>query len=55
MDDIIIARAMPMLVVLMLIGGVPLVTGVVMRSIRRNNGPDKHLDAFQRIELMFAP
>ncbi len=52
MDDIIIARV---LAVLMLIGGLPLVTGVVLRSIRRNIGPDEHLDAFQRIEPLFAP
>jgi uncharacterized membrane protein len=55
MDDIIIARALHVLAVLMWIGGVAFVTMVVMPSIRRNRSPDERQAAFHRIEERFAP
>ena len=55
MDDIIIARALHVLAVLMWIGGVGFVTCVVMPSIRHHHTPADRLAAFHRIEGRFAP
>jgi uncharacterized membrane protein len=55
MDDIIIARALHVLAVLMWIGGVGFVTCVVMPSIRHHNEPNERLTAFHQIEGSFAP
>jgi len=55
MDDIVIARALHVLAVLMWIGGVGFVTCVVMPSIRRHHPPAERLAAFHRIESGFAP
>lgn len=54
MDDITIARAIHVLAVLLWIGGVALVTLVVMPSIRGSTVPEKRLDAFHRLEERFA-
>lgn len=55
MDDIIIARAIHILSVLLWIGGVGFITLVVMPSIRGSIAPDDRLAAFHRIEGRFAP
>lgn len=55
MDDIIIARAIHVLSVLLWIGGVAFVTLVVLPSNRGSTAPDDRLAAFHRIEGRFAP
>jgi uncharacterized membrane protein len=55
MIDLILARALHVLAVLMWIGGVAFVTCVVMPSIRQHHPPDERLAAFHRIEGRFAP
>src|SRR5262249_22308285 len=55
MADLILARALHVLSVLMWIGGGAVVTTVVMPAIRRQHPPDERLAAFHRIEERFAP
>lgn len=55
MTDVILARALHVLAVLLWIGGVAFVTIVVMPSIRQHHAPDERLAAFHRIEGRFAP
>jgi uncharacterized membrane protein len=54
-DDIIVARVLHVLAVLLWIGGVAFVTTVVMPSIRKTHPPDVRLAAFHRFEGRFAP
>ncbi|KKW90381.1 hypothetical protein [Sphingobium chungbukense] len=54
MDDIVIARALHVVAILMWIGGVAFVTCVVMPSIREHHEPKDRLAAFHRIEDRFA-
>ena len=54
MDDIILARAVHVLAVLVWIGGVAFVTLVVMPSVRAANPPAERLAAFHRLEGRFA-
>ncbi|MDF0490087.1 hypothetical protein PX554_18285 [Sphingomonas sp. H39-1-10] len=54
MDDVIVARALHVLAILLWIGGVGFVTCVVMPSIRHDHDPDCRLAAFHRIEGRFA-
>ena len=54
MDDVIAARALHVLVVVIWIGGVSMATTVVLPSVRRGGlGPDR-LRAFRAIEHRFA-
>jgi uncharacterized membrane protein len=55
MEDLIVARALHVLAVLMWIGGLAFVTTVVMPSVRRHHPPDERLAAFHRVEERFAP
>ncbi|KQX24182.1 MULTISPECIES: hypothetical protein [unclassified Sphingomonas] len=54
MDDIILARTIHVLAVLVWIGGVAFVTLVVMPSVRAANPPAERLAAFHRLEGRFA-
>ena len=54
MDDVVIARALHVLAVAIWIGGVTMVTTVVLPAVRRGDlGPDR-LGAFHAIEHRFA-
>jgi len=55
MDDVIIARAVHVLSVLMWIGGVAFVTTILMPTVRHSNPPAERLEAFHRVEGRFAP
>ena len=55
MDDVIIARAIHVLSVVLWIGGVGFVTLVVMPAVRANTPAADRLAAFHRIEGRFAP
>ena len=55
MDDFIGARIVHVVAVLFWIGGVGLVTLVLMPAISATEKPDDRLTAFHRIEGRFAP
>ena len=55
MDDVILARALHVVAVLMWIGGLGFVTCVVVPNIRRSHLPAERLAAFHRVEDRFAP
>ena len=55
MNDFILARGLPVLAVLMWVGGVAFVTTVLFPSIRRSVPPEERLAAFHRFEGRFAP
>jgi len=53
MDDVILARALHVLAVVIWIGGVTMATAVVLPAVRRGDlGPDR-LEAFETIERRF--
>jgi len=54
-DDFTLARVVHVLAIVGWIGGLWLVTFVVMPAIRRDHAPDDRLTAFHRIEQGFAP
>jgi uncharacterized membrane protein len=55
MDDLVVARAVHVLSVLMWIGGVAFVTTVLLPAIRRAAQPECRLEQFHRFEGRFAP
>ena len=55
MDDVILARAVHVLSVLMWIGGVAFVTTVLLPAIRHSAPPGRSLEEFHRFEGRFAP
>ena len=54
MDDVIIARALHVLAVVIWIGGVSMATTVVLPAVRRGELCDDRMRAFQAIEHRFA-
>lgn len=54
MIDLILARALHMLAVVLWIGGVGFVTLVLLPAIRRDHAPGERLVAFHRVEERFA-
>jgi hypothetical protein len=54
MDDIIVARALHVLFVVIWIGGVSMATTVVLPAVRRGDLGESRLLAFQAIERRFA-
>jgi uncharacterized membrane protein len=55
MDDLVVARAVHVLSVLMWIGGVAFVTTVLLPAIKRSAPPERRLEQFHRFEGRFAP
>lgn len=55
MNDIIFARAIHVLAVLLWIGGVAFVTVVLLPAVRRSAPPEGRLAEFHRVEARFAP
>jgi uncharacterized membrane protein len=55
MDDIAIARALHVLAVVIWIGGVAMVTTVVLPLIRRTDAPAARLALFKAVERRFIP
>ncbi len=55
MEDFVIARVVHVAAVLLWIGGVALVTTVILPAIRTGQAADERLAAFHRIEGRFAP
>lgn len=55
MEDFVIARVLHVIAVLLWIGGVALVTTVIMPTIRSRHAPDERLAEFHRLEARFAP
>ena len=54
MDDVIVARALHVLAVVIWIGGVSMVTTVMLPALRRGDLGQDRLQAFQAIERRFA-
>ena len=54
MDDFTLARVLHVIAIVPWIGGVAVVTTVLMPAIRRGNPPDQRLAAFHRFESGFA-
>jgi uncharacterized membrane protein len=54
MDDVVIARALHVLAVVIWIGGVAMVTMVVLPAVRRGDIGPNRLRAFEAIERRFA-
>lgn len=54
MDDVVIARALHVLAVVLWIGGVSMVTTIALPAIRRGDLGDDRLRAFDAIEHRFA-
>ena len=54
MDDVVIARALHVLFVVIWIGGVSMATSVVLPAVRRGDLGENRLAAFQAIERRFA-
>jgi len=54
MTDVVIARALHVLAVVIWIGGVSMATTVVLPAIRRGDLGESHLHAFQAIEHRFV-
>ena len=54
MDDVIIARALHVLAVVLWIGGVSFVTTVVLPAVRRTTAVDERFARFEQIERAFA-
>lgn len=54
MDDLALARALHVLAVVIWIGGVAMVTMVILPSIRRGNLGPNRLQAFEAIERRFS-
>lgn len=55
MNDVILARALHVLAVVVWIGGVAMATGIILPAVRRGDlGPDR-LKAFSAIERRFKP
>jgi uncharacterized membrane protein len=54
MDDLIVARAVHVVAVLLWIGGVAFVTLVLLPAVRRSTAPDRRLEDFHRFEARFA-
>ena len=54
MDDVVIARALHVLAVVIWIGGVAMVTTVVLPAIRRGDFGPNRLQVFEAIERRFA-
>ena len=54
MDDVVIARALHVLFVVIWIGGVSMATTVVLPAVRRGDLGENWLQAFQAIEHRFA-
>lgn len=55
MDDLILARAVHVLAVLLWIGGVGFVTMILLPAIGRSTSPERRLEEFHRFEGQFAP
>jgi len=55
MDDLILARAVHVLAVLLWIGGVGFVTMSLLPAIGRSTSPERRLEEFHRFEGQFAP
>lgn len=54
MDDVTIARALHVLAVVIWIGGVAMVTSVILPAVRNVTTPAERIAAFERIERRFA-
>jgi uncharacterized membrane protein len=54
MDDVIIARALHVIGVVLWIGGVGFVTTVLLPSVRRMQDPQERVSFFEQIEGIFA-
>jgi uncharacterized membrane protein len=54
MDEVIIARALHVLAVVLWIGGVAFVTTVLLPAVRRLKAPEERLELFNAIERRFA-
>jgi len=54
MNDLAVARALHVLAVILWIGGVGMVTTVLLPVIRRSNPPGERLEAFHALEGRFA-
>jgi uncharacterized membrane protein len=54
MDDVVIARALHVLAVVIWIGGVAMVTLVVLPALRRDDLGSNRLQVFEAIERRFA-
>jgi uncharacterized membrane protein len=54
MDDVTLARAIHVLAIVLWIGGVTLVTTVLLPAIRRFKSPDERVAFFESVEQRFA-
>jgi uncharacterized membrane protein len=54
MDDIAIARGLHVLAVVVWIGGVAMVTSVILPAVRRLSSPEERIALFEKIEGRFA-
>lgn len=54
MDDVTLARAIHVLAVVIWIGGVALVTTVLLPAVRRFEAPEKRIAFFEAVEQRFA-
>jgi uncharacterized membrane protein len=54
MDDLAIARALHVLAILVWIGGVAMVTSIILPAVRRMAKPDERIAFFESVERRFA-
>jgi len=54
MNDLVLARVLHVLGVLLWIGGVAMVTTVILPAVRRFKSPEERIELFERIEHRFA-
>lgn len=54
MDDVLIARALHVLGVVLWIGGVGFVTTVLLPAVRRTKDPEERIAFFEAVEKRFA-
>ena len=54
MDDVTLARAIHVLAVVLWIGGVALVTTVLLPAVRRFKSPEERIVFFESVEQSFA-
>ena len=54
MDDVTLARAIHVLAVVLWIGGVALVTTVLLPAVRRLKSPEERIASFKSVEQRFA-
>ena len=54
MDDVTLARAIHVLAVVLWIGGVALVTTVLLPAVRRLKSPEERIASFESVEQRFA-